>query len=107
MINHRLNETLTVYRSGYVSDGSGGRTRTTTEHGTIRAQVSQPSAQERLTASQLGANLTAIVHTTRNAEVERGDFLDNDGGRRLRVTSVVTNSRDTYLRLECEEVQGE
>lgn len=107
MISHRLNAVLTVYRSSYVDDGAGGRTRTFAEHGTIQAQVSQPSAQERLTAAQLGANLVAIVHTTHGADVERGDQLDDDGGRRMRVTSVVTNSRKTYKRLECEETQGE
>lgn len=107
MIDPLLNVTLTVYRASRVSDGAGGRTTTFDDVGTIRAQVSQPSADERAAAAQLGANLTHVVHTRRAANVERGDELDAGGPRRLRVLAVVSNSRTTYKRLECEVVQGE
>lgn len=106
MIAHRLNSTLTVYRATYVDDGAGGRTKTSAVAGTIRAQVNQPTAQERLAAAQLGAELSHVIHTTFGADVERGDELDAGGARRLRVRAVFNDSRETYKRLECEVVQG-
>lgn len=106
MIGHRLNSDLTVYRSTSADDGAGGQTRTFAAVGTIRAQVSQPSAEERALAAQNGANLTHVIHTTRGADVERGDELDNGGARRLRVIAVLWDSRQTYTRLECEVTQG-
>lgn len=107
MIGHFLNDEYTVYRTTYASDGAGGRTSSEASVGTIRAQTSQPTAQERLAAAQLGADLRSIVHTKASADVERGDELDDGSARRLRVLAVVQNSRDTYKRLECEVVQGE
>lgn len=107
MIGHRLNDELTVYRATYTTDAVGGRTQTFTENGTIRAQVSQPTAAERTVAAQAGANLSHVIHTTYGADVERGDELDNGGTRRLRVLAVLHNSRRTYKRLECEVTQGE
>jgi SPP1 family predicted phage head-tail adaptor len=106
MIRHRLNETVTVYRASFVDDGAGGRTKTFAEVGDIRAQVNQPSAQERLAAAQLGAELSHVVHTTYGADVERGDELDAGLARRLRVRDVMHDSRRTYYRLECEVVQS-
>ena len=107
MIEHRLNSTLTVYRGAFTNDGAGGRTEAFTEHGTIRAQVNQPSEQERLAAAQLGAELSHVIHTTYGADVERGDQLATvDGGRRLRVRAVFNDSRRTYKRLDCEVAQG-
>lgn len=107
MIGHRLNTTLTVYRTSYVADGAGGRTASEVEVGDVRAQVSQPTAQERLAAGQMGASLSHVVHVLPTEDVQRGDELDNGGARRLRVRAVVQDSRATYLRLECEVVQGE
>lgn len=107
MIAHRLNSELTVYRATYVDDGAGGRTRTFGEVGVIRAQVSQPSAQERMAAGQEGALLMYVVHTTADADVEREDELDTGAGRRYRVKAVLQDSRRTYKRLECEVTQGE
>lgn len=106
MIAHRLNATLTVYRASFAGDGVGGRTETFASAGTIRAQVNQPTAEERLAAAQAGANLTHVVHTIYGADVARGDELDDGGARRLRVLAVFTNSRHTYRRLECEVVEG-
>lgn len=106
MIRHLLNKTLIVYRPSYATDAVGGRTRTRVQVGTVRAQVNQPSAAEREVAAQLGAMLTHVVYTLTSANVERGDELDADGTL-LRVLAVVTNSRRTYARLECEAVQSE
>lgn len=105
MLAHLFNESLTVYRASYAADGVGGRTKTMAAHGTIRAQVEQPSTQERMVAGQMGATLTHVVHTAYDADVIRDDELDNGGARRLRVKSVVSNSRRTYKRLECELIQ--
>lgn len=107
MIGHLLNTTLTVYRGAYAADGAGGRTETFASQGTVRAMVSQPTEQELMTAAQLGSRLDHVVHVDYDADVERGDQLDNGGARRLRVLSVIGNSRDTYKRLHCEVVQGE
>lgn len=106
MIGHLLNTTLDVYRPSFTPDGRGGQTETIASVGTIRAQVNQPTAEERMVAAQNGANLTHVVHTTFGADVERGDELDEGGARRLRVLAVITNSRHTYARLECEVTQG-
>lgn len=106
MIGHRLNSVLTVYRVNDTPDGAGGSTRVFVNMGTLRAQVSQPSAAERTAAAQAGANLTHVVHAAYGANVERGDELAAGGPRRLRVLAVLTNSRRTYTRLECEVVQS-
>lgn len=106
MIGHLLNADLTVYRAAFVGDGAGGRTKTFAEHGTVRAMVSQPSDQERQTAEQFGARLDAIVYTAFGADVERGDELDDGGARRWRVIAKESNSRTSYERLHCTEVQG-
>lgn len=107
MIGHRLNSTLTVHRPTVIADGAGGGVKTFSELGTIRAQVSQPSAQERLVAAQAGALLTHVVHVANGEDVQRGDELDTGTGRRLRVLAATHDSRNTYLRLDCEQVQGE
>lgn len=106
MIGHRLNDELTVYRATDVADGAGGMTRTFASVGTIRAQVSQPNGAERQVAAQVGVLLTHVVHTTYGADVQRGDELDFEGPRRLRVVGVLHDSRRTYTRLECEVTQG-
>lgn len=106
MIAHRLNEELTVYRATDTPDGAGGTTRAFASVGTIRAQVSQPNAAERQVAAQVGAHLTHVVHASYGVDVQRGDELDHDGPRRLRVVGVLNDSRRTYTRLECEVVQG-
>jgi SPP1 family predicted phage head-tail adaptor len=107
MIGHLLNSTVTVYRATYVTDAVGGRTKTFAEVDTVRAMVAQPGAEERNAAAQRGAELDHVIYVEHGANVERGDELDNGGARRLRVTSIVTNSRATYARLECQVVQGE
>lgn len=107
MIRHLLNRDLTVHRSTAADDGAGGQTVTWDTAGTIKVQVNQPTAQERLLAQQAGSLLTHVVHTVHTADVHRGDELGGDlpsdvpSGRRLRVTAVIANSRDTYRRLEC------
>lgn len=104
MIRHRLNRTFTVRRPTLAGDGAGGYIEQLVEVGTIRAQVSQPSAKERVAAQQVGATLTHVAHAEARANVERGDRLD-DGKQTLRVVAVVQDSRATYKRLECEAEQ--
>lgn len=106
MIAHLLNASADVYRATLTPDGRGGHSRAFAQVGVVRVKVNQPSTEERLTASRLGAPLPNRVHTTVGADVERGDELDVGHARRLRVVAVVSNSRLTYKRLECEEVQG-
>jgi head-tail adaptor len=106
MIGHLLNTDLTVYRASFTADGRGGRTKAMASVGTIRAMVAQPSDQERQVAEQFGARLDALVYTAFGADVNRGDELDDGGARRWRVISKEINSRSTYERLHCTEVQG-
>lgn len=111
MIRHLLNRTLTVHRiDSSADDGMGGQTVSRSQVGTVRAQVNQPGAEdrERILAQQASANLSHIVHVPNGADVHRGDQLGGDlpsdvpDGARLRAIVVLSNSRDTYLRVECE-----
>jgi SPP1 family predicted phage head-tail adaptor len=106
MLRNFMNATLTVYRGAFAADGRGGRSKTMGEVGTVRARVSQPSAQERFVAGQMDAKLTHVVHVEYGADVQRGDELDAGDARRMRVMAVMNDSSRTYRRLECELVQG-
>ncbi len=106
MIDHLLNTSVTVYRPSFVADGRGGRTRSFAAQGPIRAKVGQPSAAEGTQAGRHGALLMTPVHVGYAEDVRRGDELAAGGARRLRVVDVVSDSRATYKRLDCEVVQG-
>lgn len=106
MITHLLNSTVTVYRPAHAADGRGGRTSTFASQGTVRAKVGQPSQAEGVIAGRDGAMLLTPVHLAYAADVRRGDELDTGGARRLRVVAVVTDSRTTYKRADCEVVQS-
>lgn len=113
MISHLLNRELTVHRPSAEPDGAGGQVVTHVESGTIRAQVNQPTPAEREAAGQWGARLSHVVHTEPGADVRRGDELggelpsDVPSDSRLRVLATISNSRSTYLRVECEVTQTE
>lgn len=113
MIGHLTRTPLTVHRPATASDGMGGQTVTYTAAGEIRVQVNQPTTDERMLAQQAGVDLTHILHAVAGVDVRRGDELDGDlpspldDGKRLRVFAVVSNSRTTYTRIECETVQSE
>lgn len=106
MIGPLLNEVLTVYRATFEDDGRGGRTKTVAVWGTVRARISQPTAEERTVAAQEGATLDAIVHVPYGSGVERGDEIEDVGPRHLRVLSAVHDSSRTYDRLMCQVIQG-
>ncbi len=106
MIGHLLNSTATVYRPAFAADGRGGRSTTFSGVGTIRVKVGQPSAEEREIAARGGATLSHVVHAPYGTDVRRGDELAVGGVRRLRVIDVVTNSRQSYVRVDCEVVQA-
>lgn len=113
MIGHLCLSVLTVHRPSTVSDGMGGQTVTFTAGGQIRAQVSQPTTEERMLAQRAGTDLSHVIHAPVGADVHRGDHLDGDlpsdvpDGSRLRVIAVISNSRSTYTRIECEVTQPE
>lgn len=113
MIGHLARTPLTVWRPSTTSDGAGGQVTTYTLAGHIRAQVSQPNAEERMLAAQAGAELSHVVHAVAGVDVRRGDELDGPvpsplpDGHRLRVLAVIANSRSTYTRIECEVIQTE
>ncbi len=112
-IAHLTKTDLTVYRPTATSDGLGGQTTTYTQVGQIRVQVNQPTTDERMLAQQAGVDLTHVLHAIYGVDVQRGVELDGDlpsplpDGRRLRVIAVISNSRSTYTRIECETVQVE
>lgn len=106
MLRHLLNDSVTAYRAAYTGDGRGGRAKSMTSHGTLRARLSQPSVNERMLAGQQGATLDYVVHVLYEADVQRGDELDHGGARRLRVKAVTNDSSRTYKRLECQVVEG-
>lgn len=113
MIGHLTTHELAVHRPSTTTDDVGGQVVTYSEIGTIRAQVSQPSVEERRVAQQNGTNLAHVLHAVSGADVQRGDELDGDlpsslpAGRRLRVVATLANSRGTYTRIECEITQAE
>lgn len=112
MIGHLLNRTLVVHRPSVSTDAVGGQSVAYTQVGSVRAAVSQPSADERREAAAEGAVLTHMVHLASSSDVRRGDELDGDipalgPGVRLRVVSVVANSRNSYRRAACEVRQTE
>jgi hypothetical protein len=107
MIRHLLNASVDVYRPTFTSDGRGGLTRETSKVGTIRARVMHlPRQREEYTGGRMGDVLTDIVHALPDADVRRGDELDDGSARRLRVVSVVLDSGRTYKRIDCQELQG-
>lgn len=112
MIAHRLITALEVWRPAGETDAGGGESITYSHVGDIRCQVSQPSREERRTAQREGADLSHVLHMSATADVARGDQLRGSvpsalDGRCLRVTATVSNSRATYLRVECEATQPE
>lgn len=106
MIGHLLDSEVTVWRPTYAPDGRGGRTTTFAQVGAMRAKVGQPAPAEGVYAGQDGARLLTPVHLVFGADVQRGDEIDAGGPRRLRVMSLVTNSRRSYQRADCEVVQS-
>lgn len=106
MIGPLLNSTVTIYRPSFVADGRGGRTTTFASQGAVAAKVGQPAQVEGVIAGRDGAMLLTPVHLAASTDVRRGDELDTGGDRRLRVVAVVTNSRTTYKRADCEVIQS-
>lgn len=104
MIGHLLNRDVDVYRSTSTPDGRGGRAVIRSKLGSFRAKVGQARAEEVGVASRDGARLTHVVHMAAGAGVRRGDEVEV-GATRLRVLAALTNSRGTYLRLDCEVMQ--
>ncbi|MEU8264919.1 phage head closure protein [Micromonospora sp. NPDC048999] len=103
---HELPRHLQVWRPTSTGDGAGGQVVTRTQVDTVRAKVSQPSAEERTAAGQSGAQLDAVVHLQPTADVRRGDELRGDG-ETYRVWATVHPSEPVYLRAQCERTQSE
>lgn len=104
MIGHLLLDSADVYRATTASDGRGGRTESRSKVSTVRVKVGQPTAAEVEVAARDGARLTHVVHAEYGAGVTRNDLL-SVGGVWLRVIGAVTNSRRSYLRINCEVYQ--
>lgn len=113
MIEHLLTQSLSVWRPSTAVDSGGGQTVTVSQVGTVRAKVNQPTPAEVQAAGVFGARLSHVVHVLPHEDVRRGDELDGDlpsdipADHRLRVYAAVSDSHQTYRRLECEITQAE
>ncbi len=103
---HLLNRSLEVWRRAFVADGSGGRSATWGQVGTVRARVSQPSAAERTVAAQSGAVHTHAIYLLPDTDGRRGDELRGDG-QVFEVHAVFEPSDTVYRRADCQEIQPE
>jgi len=101
-----LNRSLDVFRPSTASDGSGGRTTQLVPASSVRAMVSQPSAQERESGGQWGARHTHSVYVLPSADIRRGDEL-RGGGQNLRVLAVIRPSRSVYRKAVCQLIEQE
>ncbi len=106
LVGHLLTDTVDVFRPTFTPDGRGGRSASFAFVASMRAKVNQPSPSEGKLAGRDGAMMVTPVHLDAGVDVRRGDELEVGGPRRLRVVDVVTNSRASYLRADCEVVQG-
>jgi head-tail adaptor len=106
MIEHLLNRALSHSRPQTTSDGGGGRTTTWLDLGTVRARVSQPTATERETGDQHGADLSYPIYLSPRTAVRRGDRLA-DGTRVYEVLETFGPSESIYLRADCRLRQSE
>lgn len=113
MIEHLLTHTLTLYRPTTTVDTGGGQAVTFDVVGSLRCKPNQPTPAEVQAAGVWGARLSHVVHCLPTEDVRRGDELGGDlpsdvaSGERLRVMAVISDSHETYRRLECETVQAE
>lgn len=106
MIEHLLNRRMTVMRPHTTGDGGGGQTTEWRVAGTVRARVDQPTATERETGDQNGADISHPVYLLPRADVRRGDRLV-DGALDLLVLKIYGPSAPKYRRADCEERQSE
>ncbi|GAA3223234.1 phage head closure protein [Actinocorallia longicatena] len=106
MIDHLLNGTRQVWRPTTTPDGKGGQTVTHQHVGDVPVKVDQPSAAEKMTADQWGAEHTHSVYLQADADVDRNDQLRGDG-QVLEVLAIVDPSRNTYSKAICTLVQHE
>lgn len=107
-IEHLLNRTLGHTRPHTTSDGGGGQSTEwrAVGTGTVRARVSQPTAVERETGDQHGADLSYPIYLSPRAAVRRGDRL-TDGAVVYEVLEIYGPSEAIYLRADCRLRQSE
>lgn len=105
-IRHLLNQSLDVWRATVQGDGMGGQTTTWVQVGSIKARLSQPSAQEREVAAHKEAELTQVIYALPGADVVRGDELHGFGTAYV-VLATFQPSKPAYLRIETTTEQVE
>lgn len=96
-----LNSSVTVWREVRVSDGMGGWNTSRVAAGEPRARVSQPTATERVIASQNGADLSHVVYFHSTADVRRGDELHRGSEVFDVLATFEPSAANTYLRANC------
>lgn len=107
MINHLLNRTLTVTRAATTDDAGGGRSTNYVDVGTVRARISQPSAEDREVGQRAEARITHHVYVRPDADVQRGDRLVDGAQSYYEVLAAVQPSAAVYTRCETELRQWE
>ncbi len=106
-ISHLLNRVLQVWRPVATPDGYGGQDVTyVRQPDDVPAKVDQPSADDRMLAQQVRAQLTHSIYLEPDADVRRGDEL-RDSGEVWEVTFVVEPSAPVYRKALTERVQSE
>jgi len=106
-VAHLLVHTVTVHRRQVAGDGMGGQSVEWVTVGTVQARVSLPtvgSIAEIVAAAQANSRAPFFVYLAPDADVRRGDLLD-DGERLLWVEAVTWPSIRAYQRAEAREYQ--
>jgi SPP1 family predicted phage head-tail adaptor len=87
VVAQSFDRTITLRRTTFIPDGSGGSTETTTEttySGRVSARQVVPN--ERLQAGRMAAEMVWTVRLPHDADVEPADVLVLEDGTELQVT---------------------
>ncbi len=106
-ITSQLNHTFTVYRKERVDDGQGGWEESLVELATVAGRLRPASASERIVAQQEQRQLTHVLYTAGDVDVQRGDVVVG-AGVEVEVQGVREPSRaGHHLEIDCIEIQWE
>jgi SPP1 family predicted phage head-tail adaptor len=105
MINALFTHTFTVSRLSTASDGQGGWAQSRVDVGTILGRLRPTSASERTVAQQGQAQVSHVLYTSADADVQRGDLVTG-AGKVVEVIAVREPSHmGHHLEVDCQEIQ--
>jgi len=97
--------TFTVSRLALVSDSQGGWSQGRTDAGTIAGRLRPASPTERTVAQQERAEISHVLYTTAEADIQRGDYVTG-AGKVVEVIAVREPSHmGHHLEVDCREIQ--